>query len=373
LLASPKKTVEELYGKLGLGRPDERVLAIIRPRKQPESSSAESPVRIGTGRTDMIASIVRKTKAGGTGQGHANERLGNRVYHLLRKTHVPWAYCIPIVSGIKTALHPVDHMQRRRAADRLNGAAFASKVHNRKGYWLFGADDVPGSTQVAAECAIIFRKLQESGSLEARAAGKKVFLRRIFTGDDFVEHPIIGSFAISTPVLEAVAGYFGSAPILTSICLFWSPPNDTAVSSQRFHIDGVNDRQLKLFINVWEHDERHGPLTFYPASVTEKIVAKASPRQRRMRGDMTWTDEFIYEAAADAKTVRVTGEPGSGVFVDTSRCLHFGSRGNTHDRLMLMIQYAPHNYARETFIPLGRADWIRFDGTNTLQRMALAR
>lgn len=298
------------------------------------------------------------------------QRLGNRVYYLLRKAHVPWAYAIPIVSGIKTALHPIDHVQRRRAAGRLNGSAFASKVPNREGYWLFGPDNVPGSTQVAAECAMIFKKLQASGRLEARA-GKKVFFRPVFTGDDFVEHPIIGSFAISTPVLEAVAGYFGSAPILTSICLFWSRPNNTAVSSQQFHIDGVNDRQLKLFLNIWEHDERHGPLTFCPASVTEKIVAKAPPHKRRMRGDTKWADEFIYEAATDAKIVRVTGAPGSGVFVDTSRCLHYGSRGNTHDRLMLMIQYAPHNYARETFLPLGRADWIRLDKTNTLQRMAL--
>ena len=46
------------------------------------------------------------------------QRLGNRLYYLLRKAHVPWAYAIPIVSGIKTALHPIDHVQRRRAAGR---------------------------------------------------------------------------------------------------------------------------------------------------------------------------------------------------------------------------------------------------------------
>ena len=39
LVASPKETIEELYGKLGLGRPDERILSIIRPRKQPKPSA----------------------------------------------------------------------------------------------------------------------------------------------------------------------------------------------------------------------------------------------------------------------------------------------------------------------------------------------
>jgi Sulfotransferase family len=39
LIASPKETIEELYGKLGLGRPDERILSIIRPRKQPKPSA----------------------------------------------------------------------------------------------------------------------------------------------------------------------------------------------------------------------------------------------------------------------------------------------------------------------------------------------
>ena len=39
LVASPKETIEELYCKLGLGRPDERILSIIRPRKQPKPSA----------------------------------------------------------------------------------------------------------------------------------------------------------------------------------------------------------------------------------------------------------------------------------------------------------------------------------------------
>jgi hypothetical protein len=154
----------------------------------------------------------------GARQGHANERLGNRVSHLLRKARVPWAYGIPIVSGIKTALRPIDHVQRRWAAGKLNGSTFATKVPDSEGYWLFGPDHIPGSTQVAAECAMIFKKLQAGGRLEARA-GKKVFFRPVFTGDDFVEHPIIGSFAISTPVLEAVAGYLPPHPSsLRSVC-----------------------------------------------------------------------------------------------------------------------------------------------------------
>jgi Sulfotransferase family len=45
LLASPKNTVDELYGKLGLGRPDDRILSIIRPREKRKESAPSRPRR----------------------------------------------------------------------------------------------------------------------------------------------------------------------------------------------------------------------------------------------------------------------------------------------------------------------------------------
>ena len=37
--------------------------------------------------------------------------------------------------------------------------------------------------------------------------------------------------------------------------------------------------------------------------------------------------------------MKATGPAGKGLMLDTSRCLHYGSRGNTIERLVLMFQY----------------------------------
>lgn len=39
--------------------------------------------------------------------------------------------------------------------------------------------------------------------------------------------------------------------------------------------------------------------------------------------------------------LRATGPCGSAVMLDSSRCLHFGSRGNRRDRLVLAFHFLP--------------------------------
>jgi hypothetical protein len=172
-------------------------------------------------------------------------------------------------------------------------------------------------------------------------------------------------------VLEVAAGYFGSAPILSSICLFWSVINDSVVSSQKWHVDGEDTRQLKLFVNSWDLADENGPLTFYPASTTNTILDKAARSTRLNAAEANFDDDFIDAGTSRQPPIKVVGEAGAGVFIDTSRCIHFGSRRNSKERLMLMVQYAPYNLARESTVALGSTDWIPHDPADPLQRLAL--
>jgi hypothetical protein len=87
-----------------------------------------------------------------------------------------------------------------------------------------------------------------------------------------------------------------------------------------------------VFINIFETTEEQGPLTFIPAEVSEQ-VQKSIGRVSRI------SDERIYEAGARNREVKLIGSAGSGAFLDTSRCLHYGSRFNKRDRLVLIIQF----------------------------------
>ena len=69
--------------------------------------------------------------------------------------------------------------------------------------------------------------------------------------------------------------------------------------------------------------------------------------------------------------VSLTGQPGEGGCVDTCRCLHFGSRGNTKPRVMLMLRFNDH-LAPNVDVP----DWhLRAgelpEGLNELQKLVL--
>jgi hypothetical protein len=305
---------------------------------------------------------------------HFKSAFGHRWYNWLdEKWKVPWAYGVRIVRGAKTLQSPLEYMQRKAAARRVSGSStFAGKVAEADGYWSFGPDELPGAKAAAAECARIFDELQDSGRLH-EVRNRKNHLRAILRGEDFARYPEVGRFSLSRPALEVAAGYFGSAAVLSSICLFWSVKNETVISSQKFHFDGEDVRQLKLFLNVWDHDDAHGPLTFFPASTSADILRKAEREKQLNVGVVVFEDPFVTSGSNGQPPVRVVGEAGSGVFLDTSRCIHYGSRCNSEERLMLMIQYAPYNMARESSVDLGSTDWIPLERSDELQRLALSR
>ena len=82
---------------------------------------------------------------------------------------------------------------------------------------------------------------------------------------------------------------------------------------------------------------RSGPLTFVAADVTKRVL-----RALGREAHETWyDDEQILSRCEPAAVQALTGEAGSGAFVDTSRCLHFGSRTRAGRRAVLMLNFVP--------------------------------
>ena len=53
----------------------------------------------------------------------------------------------------------------------------------------------------------------------------------------------------------------------------------------------------------------------------------------------------------EIKRSKLVGPAGSGAFLDTSRCLHYGSRFNRRDRLVLIIQFLNIHTAYQSTAP----------------------
>lgn len=266
--------------------------------------------------------------------------IRRRLYLLLvNQLRLPRRLATAIVKGLTHALDPHPAARRRKAAERLlatGGEGLA--IPEQAGYRLLRPEDLPGIPALLGACGRIFAAARASGTLDRRTedASKRFLVPVCDTESALLAEPTIRELVLSAPVLATAAGYFGRMPILSELQLLWTPANDTHRQSQKYHLDAEDHRQLKLFVNIFEVTPECGPLTLLPADRSAAVCrATGYVGGRRKRLD----DEAIARAGAAQDAVRVLGPAGSGVFVDTSRCLHYGSRGNRGERLVLLIQF----------------------------------
>ncbi len=261
---------------------------------------------------------------------------GRLLHRLLwKRLRLPRGLVHPALSAVKFAANPAQVRLRRRLARELGAASQrVGLIPPAKGYLRCRAGELPGLEEVVARCAGIFDEVREKLERESfQFNPNKRFLLSVLTGSEFCEHPDLIRFMVCRPILDTVTAYLGSVPLLAGGALWWTPVNESALSSQLYHFDNEDFRQVKLFVNVFETADEHGPFTFLPADVSQRIRESVGYVTGRV------DDERALAIAGPDAAIQVVGPPGSAAFVDTARCLHFGSRSTRRDRLVLMIQF----------------------------------
>ena len=175
---------------------------------------------------------------------------------------------------------------------------------------------------------------------------KQSFYRHLLKDEDLRRNPDLVEFALSEKLLGPVTQYLGMVPYLTRVDLVYSVSRgtDEKIESQLFHLDHEGLRQVKYFIYVYDVAEPEGPFTFLPADTSFRVVNDVRTwRKRHGAGDVEsrrYLDSEIAAVNAAQDIITVKGPTGSGVAVDTSRCLHLGSRVSPGAfRLVLYLQY----------------------------------
>jgi hypothetical protein len=242
---------------------------------------------------------------------------------------------------------PRDAIQRRTAAAAYNRRHADTRLDRRDGYAMLAPGSVANTDEIIALSLRLFEEKQREAEAEAAASGKSkkwAFLRSILTNQDLAKNPTLVDFALSDPLLGLVTNYLGTIPHLNRIDLLYSVDHggEDAISSQIYHLDPEGTRQAKLFMNLRNVGPNEGPFTFIPASETTRIVntiKKQRPADVEMAAGRYLDDELASVNGLE-KAISVAGPPGSAALVDTSRCLHFGSRVKPGTyRLCLYIQY----------------------------------
>jgi hypothetical protein len=253
---------------------------------------------------------------------------------LWKRLHLPRALVHPALSAAKTIANPKQVRLRRKLAESADVVSHSlGGVPEHAGYRLLAASELPGTGDVVAYCRGIYDRMRADAQVDDHLFNpRKRFLLALLAGSDFCRHPELIRFMVSRPLLDTATAYLGTVPILAGAALWWTPENDSAERSQLFHFDGEDERQLKLMLNVFETRAEHGPFTLLPAAASAPLRRSGSLRRRI-------SDDEVDAACGLENAIALEGGPGSGGLVDTSRCLHFGSRHTRKDRLVLMVQF----------------------------------
>ena len=275
---------------------------------------------------------------------HTNKNVNRARRHFLHRARYSGAgRAMLAVTDAVTS--PRDALQRRSAAASYNRRHANTALSREDGYAMLPAGSLPGANEVMALSLRLFEEKQRQSEAAGAGNSKKwAFLRSILTNKDLADNPGLVDFALSDGLLSLVTNYLGTIPHLNRIDLLYSVNHggEEAISSQIYHLDPEGTRQAKLFMNLREVGPDEGPFTFIPASETRRIVnaiKKARPAEAEMAAGRYLDDELASVHGLD-KAIDVSGPKGSAALVDTSRCLHFGSRVRPGTyRLCLYIQY----------------------------------
>jgi len=153
-------------------------------------------------------------------------------------------------------------------------------------------------------------------------------------------HNKIWKLAVDPLIISPIVEYLGYVPLLGSALLWYSPNNNfESGRSQEFHLDGDNNKQVKVFVFLDDIDEQSGPLTIIPAEQSKIAFKKMKIKSLVERRNNKVNDKTMYQFCNKEDEVVFLGKKGCIGFVDTDSCYHFGSRPGNKKRLILQLQY----------------------------------
>jgi hypothetical protein len=306
------------------------------------------------------------------------KRLRRRVYSRARYTSHGRAMLA--VSELVTS--PRDAFRRRRVVAAFNRRLPNTQLDRRDGYVILPSGALPGTNEILPICLRLFNEKRPridgltAPDATADRPKKFAFMKSVLTNEDLVKNPELVDFALSDGLLSLVTNYLGTIPHLNRIDLLYSVSRgeEDVVSSQMYHLDPEGMWQAKLFLNLRDVGPDEGPFTFIPAADSKRIMQAIKARGRE-DGELAmarYLDREIAEVGGLDKAISVMGTTGSAAIVDTSRCLHCGSRVKPGTyRLCLYIQYCTSREHGNLFdVQRHRADPVRFLATVNSQRSA---
>jgi hypothetical protein len=155
------------------------------------------------------------------------------------------------------------------------------------------------------------------------------------------EHSSLIKFIKNSEIINSIADYINAPPILLSSQIWKSKKNEVSSNfthSQLYHFDREDWRQIKCFIPIKKIDINSGPLNIINAKNTKLFKFKSLTKFRIPNSKSRYDDKFVNKLI-ETPPIPLIADVGDLILVDTSQCLHYGSRVNTNERLVIVLQF----------------------------------
>ena len=220
-----------------------------------------------------------------------------------------------------------------------------------QGFARFDARHLPRGEELLDACLALRSERETDLQRElARRAGKLSIAIDLASDFELQRRALLLDFALQMETCAPALCALRTVPFLARVAVSLSVASReprSLVHFQRFHLDNDDLRHVKLYVNAQHIGAHQGPLSFLPLDASRRVL-RALRRGRRGEAYWTFDDEEVFQHASPDELVTLEGPPGTGVYIDASRCLHFGSRVEAGgERLVYGAVYLPYHRIKE--------------------------
>jgi hypothetical protein len=225
-----------------------------------------------------------------------------------------------------------------------NGLTSTPPIEIKDGWALDTTRKLPDLQQLLSDAEQI---IKERGGVKRQSFGRP-FFQEIPIDDLFEKFPSILNFATSSDVLSVICNYLGFIPVFSGALPYgirfnesWAKyddnPNGPFTASQLFHLDYHDSPMAYVLVALRNVTMENGPFCFLPESVSQKASKALNYGARGIPHRVT--DEEMYSVTRESELIKLCHPAGTVLFLDNSKCFHYGSRNAVKPRYLLMYAY----------------------------------
>ncbi len=224
--------------------------------------------------------------------------------------------------------------------------------------------------------------IKERGGVKRTSPEDRAYFQEIPIDDLFEKYPSILDFATSSDVLSVICNYLRFIPVFSwslpagirfneSWAKFNNDPDGPLRASQLFHLDFHDSPMAYIIVALKDVTMENGPFCFLPESVSQK-ASKALNYGSRGRHHQV-SDEEIYSVVPESELIKFCYPAGTVLFLDNSKCFHYGSRKAVKPRYLMMYAYLSPCKTNLADLYMSQETYPIRDSDSRLRKMVLDR